>query len=172
MLFGEQWSIFDTELVKPLLAELLIRLSSLNCSSTLLFTFFFIALSVSVSSYGILRSYVPMEQKYFFHLLPKPHSYFYVYLINGVARIFPSSYDATRNWTHISSSVSPWGTLFLDSLPTELPQPRHKKRSLFLASFCFSFQGLSSDRIEAFGFDSDHQMEGEWTLKAFIKIVA
>ena len=39
----------------------------------------------------------------FFHLLPKLRTYFYVCLIDGSARIFPTSYAATGNWTHISS---------------------------------------------------------------------
>ena len=39
----------------------------------------------------------------FFHLLPKPHTYFYVRLIDGAARIFPTSYAATGNQTHVSS---------------------------------------------------------------------
>ena len=41
---------------------------------------------------------------YFFsHLLPKPRTYFYVCLIDGTARIFPTSYAATKNRIHISS---------------------------------------------------------------------
>ena len=39
----------------------------------------------------------------FFHPLPKPRTYIYVRLIDGTARIFPNSYAATGNWTHISS---------------------------------------------------------------------
>ena len=42
----------------------------------------------------------------FFHLLPKLRTYFYVGLIDGAARIFPTSYAATGNRTH-ASSVAP-----------------------------------------------------------------
>ena len=41
--------------------------------------------------------------RYFFHLLPKPRTYFYVQLIDGAARIFPTSNAATGNQTHVSS---------------------------------------------------------------------
>ena len=39
----------------------------------------------------------------FFHLLPKRGTNFYVCLIEGAARVFPTSYAPTGNWTHISS---------------------------------------------------------------------
>ena len=39
----------------------------------------------------------------FFHLLPKLRTYFYVCLIDGSARIFPTSYATTGNRTHVSS---------------------------------------------------------------------
>ena len=41
--------------------------------------------------------------RFFSHLLPKPPTYFYVHLIDGAARIFPNSYAATGNRTHVSS---------------------------------------------------------------------
>ena len=37
---------------------------------------------------------------------------------------FPTSFAATRNWTHVSSVAPLWGTLIQDVLPTELPRPR------------------------------------------------
>ena len=50
----------------------------------------------------------------FFHLLPKRGTNFYVCLIEGAARVFPTSYAPTGNWTHVSS-----GTLIQDTLRTE-----------------------------------------------------
>ena len=49
---------------------------------------------------------------FFFHLLPRPSNYFYVCLIDRVARIFPNSYyAATGNLTQISS-IAPLLRLF------------------------------------------------------------
>ena len=57
------------------------------------------------------------------HLFPKPCTYFYVRLIDGVARIFPTSFALTGNWTRVSSVAPLLRTLFQDNLPTELPRP-------------------------------------------------
>ena len=44
----------------------------------------------------------------FSHLLPKPRTYVYVRLIDGAARIFPNSYAATGNQTHVSRVAPDW----------------------------------------------------------------
>ena len=44
----------------------------------------------------------------FFHLLPKPCTYFHVHLIEGTARNFPSSYTLTGNRTHVSVVAPDW----------------------------------------------------------------
>ena len=41
-----------------------------------------------------------------FDLLPKPRIYFYVCLIDGATRIFPTSLATTGNQTHVSSVPS------------------------------------------------------------------
>ena len=41
----------------------------------------------------------------FIHLLPKLCTHFNVCLKDGAARIFPTSFPATRNWTHICSGA-------------------------------------------------------------------
>ena len=57
---------------------------------------------------------------HFFHLHPKPRTYFHVCLLDGTAMIFPTSDAATRNQTHISSLAPPRGTFIQNALLTEL----------------------------------------------------
>ena len=53
--------------------------------------------------YFMQSFYFEAKQVSFFHPLPKTRTYFYGRLIDGAARIFPTSNAATGNWTHISS---------------------------------------------------------------------
>ena len=57
----------------------------------------------------IVRETASRRQSHtFFHLLPKPGTYFYVHLMDGAARIFPYSYAATGNQTHVSRVAPDW----------------------------------------------------------------
>ena len=58
------------------------------------------------------------------NVFPELLTYFHAHLIDGMARIFPTSRAVTRIGTHISSVAPPWGTLTQDTLPTELPRPQ------------------------------------------------
>ena len=62
---------------------------------------------------------VPHTKIVSFYLIPKLPPYFHALHMD---RIFPTSYAATWNQTHISSVASPRGTIILDALPTELPR--------------------------------------------------
>ena len=53
-------------------------------------------------TYCFWTKYVLM---YFFNLLPTLCTYFHVYLIDGAARIFPTSHAATENQTNVSSAT-------------------------------------------------------------------
>ena len=81
---------------------------------------------------------------FFFHLLPKPRTYFYVRLIDGAARIFLSPYAAARIRTHVSST---WG-LLKDALPIELPQRGLLMILVLLRFIWFEESGQKLDHVD------------------------
>ena len=62
-------------------------------------------LCLTASSAVVLkwRNKTPRPKLLFSHLLPKPRTDFYVYLIDGVFRIFPNFFSTTWFRTHVSS---------------------------------------------------------------------
>ena len=60
------------------------------------------------------------KNKLFFHLLPKPRTYFCVRLIDGTARIFLTSYASIGNQNHVSPVAPRLRDPCKDALPTEL----------------------------------------------------
>ena len=59
-------------------------------------------------------------------------TYFQVCLLNGSARIFPTSYPTTGIQTHVSSFAPPWSSFIQDALLTELLRPRQPLAWYFL----------------------------------------
>ena len=83
--------------------------------------FFQVCLGREANPWSSNFYFISLKQFFLNHFL---NVHLLSFSIDGAAMIFPTSYAATGNQTHISSVEPLWGTLKQDVFPAVLPWPR------------------------------------------------